>query len=199
MDNQQKLEKAKKIQEKLVSQIQHQNTDSLKKLGDLMFTELVEKKQPNRIPERVFVQAFLPVFLGESKLANTEDTLINWIAIAGDPFSPVIIMNDKGEELFQVPPVMDSSVVDPRKPLQQSISDFITTYKLKTDYVPAVGQRYALETTAKIMTEIGETSKLEKTTETWDLIRQRYRKDTPYSQPTSQKIEDDLDDFELRY
>lgn len=199
MDNQQKLDKAKRIQDKLVQQIQNQNTDSLKQLGDLMFTELVEKKQPNRIPERVFVQAFLPVFLGESKLPNTSDALINWIAIAGDPFSPVIIMDDKGEELFQVPPVMDSSVVDPRKPLQQSISDFITMYKLKTDYVPAVGQRYALETTMKIMGELGETDKLQQTSQSWDLIRQRYRKDTPFSQPTAQKIEEDLDDFELRY
>ena len=205
MTPEEKANKAQALQDKLVSQINQSKKEELTAVSDFIYDELVTKKQINRIPEPVFVQQFLGVFSGTQKLGNQTDTLVNWVAVAGDPYSEVAVVDTAGHELYRVPALMDSSVIDPKKPLQQSISDFITQYKLKTDYLPSVGMAHAVKGTVKILTEIGHTNKVEENTKRWDDIMKRYDNKLNTDTQTTNKTENTksgnngISGFELSY
>ena len=201
MDARDKAAKAREIQDRLIAQIQKDNVENLSALGDLMFEQLVEKPRDiTKLPEAVFVTSFLDIFSGKNQTADKQAALINWIAVAGTPYSEVSIIDGAGKELYKVPPMMDSSVIDPTKPLQQSISDFITNYKLKVNHIPSSGVRYAAEGTARFLGDMGHTEKLDDTTVRWDGIYNRYY--GPENKPETtvvNKPNSTGDDLELNY
>lgn len=78
-----------------------------------MFNGLVSGYQFNKLPERIFVNDFLPFFCGEKQIENYEDIYKLWFGIAGSPTAEVSIINNDGELLFNVPPIVDSHVFNP--------------------------------------------------------------------------------------
>lgn len=82
-----------------------------REVQDYVFTELVEKAAMDRrqLPEEIFVKEFLPYFAGEPVPEGRQNTMALWIGIAGSPTAEVTVINNKGEALFNVPPVLDTS------------------------------------------------------------------------------------------
>jgi hypothetical protein len=75
------------------------------------FSEL-DKRNVRSIPENMFVHHFLPFFSGETT-ENAQESITNWITIAGSPMHPVNIVNSQGQVVAQVPPINNNGALDP--------------------------------------------------------------------------------------
>lgn len=116
-------------------------------------TELVDQISTPRckIPEPVFREIFLPYFMGE-KLPDADHTpFAHWIGLVGSASEPADVVNVKGETLFEVPPLYDSSVIDPTKKNAEA-HDFATIFSVYQDESkvhPVYGQRYLVDQLTK--------------------------------------------------
>ncbi len=64
------------------------------------------EEQVKKIPEHVFVYHFLPLFTGDKPVSDA--TPATWERVAGNPFMPVDITDDKtGEVIYRVPSLYD--------------------------------------------------------------------------------------------
>jgi hypothetical protein len=64
---------------------------------------------PKKIPEPVFREIFMPYLVGDKVPSAENDVLAHWVGLVGSGTDPADIVNTKGETLFQVPPVYDTS------------------------------------------------------------------------------------------
>lgn len=82
---------------------------------DMFYQELVVKpaQEVAKLPENVFVNVFLPYFRGDKKFSEHPNLLGNWYAIAGSIGSEVAIIDGKGQELYRVPPYVNTRGIDP--------------------------------------------------------------------------------------
>ena len=64
---------------------------------------------PKKIPEPVFREIFMPYLVGDKAPSAENDVLSHWVGLVGSGTDPADIVNTKGETLFQVPPVYDTS------------------------------------------------------------------------------------------
>lgn len=76
-----------------------------------------EYEQNNQVPAEAFRWCFLPFFLGEEvppevTQGRGQPNIGHWIALAGGPYRPVDIINESGEKILEVPPVLDNTVLD---------------------------------------------------------------------------------------
>lgn len=77
------------------------------KTQDIVYSGLVEGRTVNRIPESLFVNYFLPCFLGQRENPNW---IMEWISIAGTPMAEVDVFDDNTKQiLFTVPSVLNSN------------------------------------------------------------------------------------------
>ena len=69
-----------------------------------------------QFPEALFVQWFIPLWAGEIEPSEMMNTY-TWInKVAGDERTPVDIVDEHGEVLFTVPPLLDTSILEKIKP-----------------------------------------------------------------------------------
>lgn len=83
---------------------------SLTKAIDTMHTSIMVNNSDllSKITERDFLTHFLPYLTGLKE--DTDGRAItNWIALARSISAEVIVTSDRGEELFRVPPILDTS------------------------------------------------------------------------------------------
>lgn len=73
------------------------------------FAEVEQNNKPT-VPENIFVFHFLPLFSGEST-ANKESLLENWYLIAGTPYHEVNVINESGEVVAVVPPILNRKIL----------------------------------------------------------------------------------------
>lgn len=70
----------------------------------IVFEGLLDNPLINRIPESVFVNYFLPHFIGRG---NNPNWVMEWISIAGTPMAEVAVFKDGTNEiLFNVPSLL---------------------------------------------------------------------------------------------
>lgn len=94
----------------LVKASNRKRTNELHKNIDVLFQELVvDTDVTGTMSETIFVNHFLPRFIGEVEIAEDDDFLGMWIAVAGSHSSPMKIVDVKGEVLFIVPPILEST------------------------------------------------------------------------------------------
>lgn len=80
----------------------------LKKAEDtigMIHDSLVTNQTIQKFPVDKFNKFFAPYFLGKLEMPEKSDIVDTWVGIAGSPFLPVDIVNNKNEILFQVPPI----------------------------------------------------------------------------------------------
>jgi hypothetical protein len=80
----------------------------------------------SRLPEEIFVNYFLPMFIGAYK--DEGKRLVEWISIAGTPSSPVNIIDTQGHVLFKVPGVYNVSYTLGSN--KESLNSIITKFGL---------------------------------------------------------------------
>ena len=159
---------------------------------------------PNKLPERIFIQSFLPFFCGETKLEQQPDVLVLWYGIAGSPSSEVEIIDNKGDTLFRVPALIDTSIINPIRSDKNNISfaDIINATAHYDTTTPILGERLLLQNLSVKEKEIqSKSSQFTENEKRWYDIFVRYEKVKQSPITTEQQIKDSgaLTDDDLVY
>ena len=111
-------------------------TNDLKKLF-----QQIEPEATRSVPENVFVTYFLPLFSGKSK-ENHDELMEQWYVIAGTPYMPVNVLNDFGNVIITIPPILDRNTlkVEPTRDHAQDLSGLFDMAVQKGTLSPALGQ-----------------------------------------------------------
>jgi len=109
---------------------------------DNSFESLVVQHERKRLPEPVFRAHFLPHFTGQPNLDSASNPFTNWIAVAGSPTAMVDVINEGGEVLFTVPPMMDSTIINLNQVGGKRLNDLIVELKLHGESIPGAADRF---------------------------------------------------------
>lgn len=167
-----------------------------------LFDLLVTNDKASKLPEQLFVTNFLPYFCGELNIDTNEDVLPYWFSIAGSPNKEVSIIDGRGIELYKVPALSDTSIIDPTKEKgKMNFGEIVSLAKLYTNLSPAQGQNFINDKLAEKFYKLTAKSKIFTDNEKrWYDIFARYGKIKP---DDVGKIEDDkaskLSDDELEF
>lgn len=182
--------------------VQKSVLDDMKRKGDEYFDLIVNDaaREIKRLPEATFVKSFLPYFCGEEPIEGRNNIIALWIGIAGSTTSKVNIVDNKGEVIFTVPPINDTSIIDVNnKNKGQGFKNIVQNYQLYANQTPASADNYLNRTIGGRLDRLRAESEVFNQNEAiWVSIFQRYgkMKDTVVKKeqrPTS------LDDDELLY
>lgn len=100
-----------------------------------------------RIPEPVFREIFLPYFTGEKTPTPENDAIAHWIGIVGSATESAEVVNVKGDVLFEVPPMYDSSRINPIKGEKNTnFATIFTVFEEQARVHPSLGRDYLAET-----------------------------------------------------
>lgn len=151
-----------------------------------------------RLPENIFVDYFLPYFSGNLPINKTSKVLTDWISVAGSAVAEVDIIDREANVLFTVPPIMDTTVINPASfDSDHSLAGIYREYGLRANNLKPAAERFLLtelDTATDIIT--APSSIKEKNTVVWDDIFKRYnikKADEEIAKP-AHVDEDDLAD-----
>ena len=116
-----KFNTVKELQESLAEEAKKQAQEAINNIF-----ENISVSDINTIPENVFVSNFLSLFHGD--ITDEDKRLIltqHWVSIAGGPSQEVSVVNAKGEEIYRVPPIFNSSAVNIIENSRMPILDII--------------------------------------------------------------------------
>jgi len=101
---------------------------------------------PKKIPEPVFREIFMPYLVGD-KVPNAEnDVLAHWIGLVGSATDPADIVDTKGDTLFQVPPVYDTSDLSTiRSEKGMGFATIFEQYQEQSKVHGMLGKRFLVE------------------------------------------------------
>jgi hypothetical protein len=66
----------------------------------------------NPLPEDIFVRYFLPYFSGLRPISENKNIINEWISIAGNPSAKVSIINQTGKEIYKVPGIQNTNILN---------------------------------------------------------------------------------------
>lgn len=140
---------------------------------ELLNSIIVEK---NKLPEKLFVTNFLPVFSGEVLIEKVPDFIPIWVSVAGSPTAAVDIVDEKGTVLFTVPAIFDTNFIDPRhRAGKMDFSEIVRFAKLHGNISPAQEQNVFLGEVSKKINDMAKTSpKYKENLDLWTNIFNRY-------------------------
>lgn len=152
--------------------------NSANELINDVFQNLVvgAKADTAKLPESIFVEQFLPFFSGEQNVKDRKEFFSEWIGVAGSPMGEVNVINEEGNVLFSVPPMFDSSVIETAKRnLGESFSDIYSQYKMHSNNLPVVGEKFLADAfEKKIGTTVKKSDVVSSNQERWNNILTRY-------------------------
>lgn len=146
--------------------------------NEMIHAALVTNNEPNQLPERLFVNNFLPFFCGEIDIEKEPGFFAMWFGIAGSPSLEVSIIDDMGKVLYRVPSIMDSSIINPnRENSTINFAHIVTMAKLYGNITPIAGENALNGGLAKKYSELQNKSKVFTTNEQrWIEIFAKYGK-----------------------
>ena len=104
-----------------------------------LFDELVVIENA-KLPEDIFVEYFLEHFkYGGGDINNPLN--IKWVELSGSVYNEVDIIDDMGNVIYTVPPLLDRATVD-EEAIKLNFSNIAATYVLKSNNLPSVGVNY---------------------------------------------------------
>jgi len=125
----------------------------------------------NSIPESLFVNYFLPFFLGN---AINENWVLEWISIAGSPMLPIRVFKDgTNETLYMVPGLLNTNNLLAEKG-RVGINDIIARYEQYNSNLPIKGVRFLIEALNDKGNEILSNNNLDEVSKVWINILTRY-------------------------
>lgn len=142
-----------------------------------IYDALVTNLEVNKLPEYIFLQSFFPYFSGVKPITEKDDVLGQWVSVAGTPMDEVDIIDDKGTVLFRVPPLVDTSIINPLRSENNNIGIYaiISLANQHRNNIPAVGERLLRDNLAVKAVEIQKKSEVFETNEQrWISIFARY-------------------------
>lgn len=93
-----------------------------------------------KLPEDIFVEHFLDHFrYGGGDISNPLN--IKWIELSGSVYNEVDIIDDLGNIIYTVPPLLDRATID-EESVKLNFSNIAATYVLKSNNLASVGTNY---------------------------------------------------------
>lgn len=146
----------------------------INRINDLMQEQANESLV--RITERQFKEVFLPFFAGEENLPYKVDAG-NWEKIAGGPFKAVNVVNEYGEVLFQVPPLLNREAISVyEQEGEDALGEVLGRANNLMNIFPARGRQLLNHHFAHRLNTTQGDDKLLETIEIWNKIFKRYNK-----------------------
>jgi len=143
----------------------------MEKSKTVVFQGLLENPLINQIPESLFVNYFLPHFIGKGTNPNW---VMEWISIAGTPMAEVAVFKDgTSEHLFNVPSLLyTNNLFMQRK--GGDLGDIFTKYEQLNNNLPVNGLSFLLEALNTKNHELLSNLNLQGVNSVWLGIFQRY-------------------------
>lgn len=165
--------------------------NEVEKNKDTVFKGLLENPLINTIPENIFVNYFLPCFLGK---VNNPNWVMEWISIAGTPMSEVGVLKEGTNELlYKVPGLLQTNNLFMQRK-EGDLSDIFTKYEQINNNLPVNGLSFLLEALNSKNQELLNNISFDATNTVWYDIFKRYNLITE-SQQTSVSQQSNLNDF----
>jgi len=173
----------------VVQEMFKEETDRVMKT---VFTELVENASANanKLPEEVFVKEFLPFFSGQVTRESRPNTLATWIGIAGSPAAEVAVVDQKGDVIYNVPGVFDTSFLTLNRGKERGgdYDQIIDQSNMLKTNLPQEGNRYLTEALAHKFKTIEQKAVVSPNEQRWVNIFHRYGIDVPgHDDPSNSK------------
>lgn len=135
-----------------------------------VFSSLVQNQLRQRLPERIFVERFLPYFSGKVNIASTSSPIAEWISIAGSPTSEVELIDGTGKVVATVPAVFHTGFINPRKS-EETLSRIAQQHELeKTNPINNSDNKFAQRILSKVPQATVAVSEEQK----WETLFKRY-------------------------
>ena len=132
---------------------------------------LLDKSLLNKIPESLFVNYFLPRFIGNIK---DDKYIIEWISIAGSPMAEVGIVKDGTNQiLYYVPSILATNSIT-LKQENGDIGDVVDHYNNIKNNSPMQGLNYFLQSMKNKADEFSSLTNIEEIRNRWLEILSRY-------------------------
>lgn len=149
------------------------------------------------IPENIFITHFLPFFAGEGS-KNIDEVLETWHRISGNNFTPVNIVDNKGNVVIQVPPIHNGEYFKPIVNRKIDMAYHMRVAREKSMASPKLGERIVSEQLGEKLSEMIEDSDHSEVTEKWMALFKHYKKNVKAMDVSNgeKPVEDDGDDFE---
>lgn len=129
-----------------------------------------------RITERQFREVFLPFFAADEHLPYKVDAG-NWEKIAGSPFREVIVVNEYGQPLFKVPPLLNREAVNVyQQEGHDSMNEVLGRANNLFSIHPAKGKSFLNMHFSKRLSETRGNPKILETINIWNQIFKRYNR-----------------------
>jgi len=156
-----------------IMKVNHKNVESI--INDIS-TKLIPEKSNPTFPEELFVKFFLPFFAGEVP-ATKEISISTWLdKISGDPKIAVDIIDNEGNVLYTVPPILDQSVIEQVQPGGRTISMVEKQYSRLKEVSAAASSVYLEKTLVGMHIKDKPTKEVYMNMKAWNDILERYGK-----------------------
>ena len=163
------------------NQIQNNKAVAIKGTIDNIHDDLVVNVENAKLPEGVFAEHFLDHFKGNS---NLDDALsLKWITLSGSPFNSVDIIDNKGDYLFSVPPLLAHPNLDDKPVSGMDFNAMTKEYALRSNRLQVDGDNFLNNQLSGIDKQFSS-PEVEKLRHDWECVFKRYDKDSAKTKET---------------
>jgi hypothetical protein len=143
----------------------------MEKSKTIIFDGLLSNPTFNCIPESLFVNYFLPCWIGRS---NNPNWVMEWISIAGSPMAELGIIKDGTTEvLYYVPSILNSNNLFLHKS-EGDLGDIFAKYQQYNGNVPAQGLGFLFDALSTKNQELLKKVNFTEVNQRWINILNRY-------------------------
>ncbi len=158
--------------QRMMTDVKDMFISEMNTVRDKAFKGLVEDFPKARLPENIFVEYFLPLFLGHR--TDRPNWVAEWIGVAGSPSAEVEVFNQvTGEVLFTVPGVLATSLVNPASDGVWMHDIFARGSQLNNN-IPGSGTNFVLNQLNDKLNACVDDSEMSKEKSGWTYILNRY-------------------------
>lgn len=164
------------------------------KAKTVVFDGLLNNTMLNSIPESLFVNYFLPCFIGQPKSPNW---VMEWISIAGTAMAEVGVFKDGTNEfLFSVPSILNTNNLFLHKQ-GGDIGDIFTRFDQINNNTPSRGLGFLIQALNSKNQELLSNLSFDDVNQKWYHILARYNLINVEQQTTQNTPQDQGDYFEM--
>lgn len=164
----------------------------IEKSRSIVFDGLLNAGPLNSIPESLFVNYFLPCFLGNPSNPNW---VMEWVSIAGTPMAEVGVFHDiTKEHLFTVPSLLNTSNLYLHKQ-SGDIGDIFSRYDQISNNTPTRGLSFLIQALNSKNKELLHNLDFNEVNQKWYFILNRYNLIEQNQQSVQKNNTQDSDDY----
>ena len=165
----------------------------MEKSKQIVFEGLLESPSYNRIPEDLFVNYFLPCFIGRN--TSNPNWVMEWISIAGTPMASVIVFDKRtNQDLFTVPGILHTNSLFLAQG-RGGMNDIFTRFNQINANLPSSGMSYLFNALSTKNNELLQNNNNDAIRNQWNQIFARYNLIPQQAQASANTTNNNLDDF----